>query len=73
MRLHVRIGGESGQICRLTLHDLLGGERISREVESGRSVSIDLATVRLTAGVYLLRAVSEDGAQVVRMISVVLS
>jgi hypothetical protein len=70
-RLHVRIGGEEGASCRLTLHDLLGRERVSRTVESGRSVTIDPETARLTAGVYLLRAVSNDGAQAVRMISVV--
>ncbi|MBN1446473.1 MAG: T9SS type A sorting domain-containing protein, partial [Bacteroidetes bacterium] len=70
-RLHVRIGGESGASCRLTLHDLLGRERMSRTVKSGRSVSIDLATAQLTAGVYLLRALSEDGTQAVRMVSVV--
>ena len=70
-RLHVRIGGEEGTRCRLTLHDLLGRERMSHALESGRSVSLDLATAQLTAGVYLLRAVSDNGAQAVRMISVV--
>ncbi|MBN1448365.1 MAG: T9SS type A sorting domain-containing protein, partial [Bacteroidetes bacterium] len=69
--LHVRIGGQSGEICRLTLHDLLGRERVSRTVESGRSVSLDLGVAQLTAGVYLLRAVSDNGTQAVRMISVV--
>jgi hypothetical protein len=68
--LHVRICGQSGETCRLTLHDLLGRERMSHAVESGRSVSLDLGVAQLTAGVYLLRAVSENGAQAVRMISV---
>jgi hypothetical protein len=70
-RLHMRIGGEEGARCRLTLHDLLGRERMSHAVESGRSVSLDLGVAQLTAGVYLLRAVSDNGTQAVRMISVV--
>ncbi|MDX9759701.1 MAG: T9SS type A sorting domain-containing protein, partial [Bacteroidota bacterium] len=69
--LHVRIGGRPGERCRVTLHDLLGRARISREVEAGRSVSLDLASASLPAGVYLLRAVAGDGAQVSRMVSVV--
>ncbi|MBN1449313.1 MAG: T9SS type A sorting domain-containing protein, partial [Bacteroidetes bacterium] len=70
-RLHVRIGREEGRSCRLTLHDLLGRERVSREVEYGRAESIDLGAVRLAAGVYLLRAVSNEGTQAVRMITMV--
>ena len=75
-RLHVRIGdltGErlSGETCRLTLHDLLGRERFSQEVESNRTATVDLGAAQLNPGVYLLRAVSEDGAQAVRMVSVV--
>ena len=70
-RLHVRIGGQSGERCRLILHDLLGRERMSREVAAGRSVSLDLAAAQLAAGMYLLRAMSEEGAQAMRMVSII--
>ncbi|MBR9976330.1 MAG: T9SS type A sorting domain-containing protein [Bacteroidetes bacterium] len=69
-RLHLRIGGPPGERCHLTLHDLLGRERLARYVESNQAVSIDIASTRLSAGVYVLRAVSEHGAQAMRMISV---
>jgi hypothetical protein len=71
MRLQVSIGGASGESIRLTLHDLLGRERLSREVESGYTTTIHLGAAQLTAGVYLLRAVSDGGAKAVCVIFVV--
>jgi hypothetical protein len=69
-RLYVRIGGEAGGRCRLTLHDLLGRERLMRYAETASPVVIDLGALQLSTGVYLLRAIAEDGAQATRMISV---
>ncbi|MBN1448872.1 MAG: hypothetical protein JXA28_13155 [Bacteroidetes bacterium] len=70
-RLHVRIGGPSGKACLLTLHDLLGRERISQKVESNPSISIDFGTLYLPPGMYVLRARSDDGAQSVRTVMIV--
>ncbi|MCB2206496.1 T9SS type A sorting domain-containing protein [bacterium] len=69
-RLYVRIGGEAGGSCRLTLHDLLGRQRLTRYAETASPVVIDLGALQLPTGVYLLRAIAEDGAQATRMISV---
>jgi len=67
--LHVRIGGEAGGSCRLTLHDLLSRERLTRYAETASPVVIDLGALQLPTGVYLLRAVSANGAQATRMIA----
>jgi hypothetical protein len=69
-RLYVHIGDEAGGSCRLTLHDLLGRERLTRYAETASPVVIDLSVLQLPTGVYLLRAIAEDGAQATRMISV---
>jgi hypothetical protein len=69
-RLFVRIGGEVRGSCHLTLHDLLGRERLTRYAETASPVLIDLGALQLPTGVYLLRAIAEDGAQATRMISV---
>jgi hypothetical protein len=69
-RLYVRIGGEAGGRCRLTLHDLLGRQRLTRYAETASPVVIDLGALQLSTGVYLLRAIADNGAQATRMISV---
>ena len=69
-RLYIRIGGEAGGKCRLTMHDLLGRERLTRFAETASPVVVDLGAVQLPTGVYVLRAIAEDGAQATRMISV---
>ncbi|MCB2206490.1 T9SS type A sorting domain-containing protein [bacterium] len=69
-RLYVHIGGEAGGSCRVTLHDLLGRERLTRYAETASPVVLDLGALQLSTGVYLLRAIADNGAQATRMISV---
>ncbi len=69
-RLYVHIGGEAGGSCRLTLHDLLGRGRLTRYAETASPVVLDLGALQLSTGVYLLRAIADNGAQATRMISV---
>jgi hypothetical protein len=69
-RLSVRISGEASERSRLTLHDLLGRMRAELHAQTATTEVFDLGTLQLPTGVYLLRAVSGDGAQAVRMIVV---
>jgi len=68
-QLHVRIGEEAGGSCRLTMHDLLGRVRLVRYAETASLITIDIDPLQLSTGVYLLRAVSANGAQATRMIA----
>ena len=68
--LYIRLGEEAGGSCRLTLHDLLGRERLTRHAETASPVVVDLGALQLPTGVYLLRAIAGDGAQATRMISI---
>ncbi|MDT8324351.1 MAG: T9SS type A sorting domain-containing protein, partial [Bacteroidota bacterium] len=69
-RLSVRISGEAGERSRLTLHDLLGRMRAELHAQTATTEVFDPGALQLPAGIYLLRAVSGDGAQAVRMIVV---
>jgi hypothetical protein len=60
--LRVRIDGPAGSSYRLSLHDLLGRERMARDVAAAHMVELELGELSLTAGVYLLRVQSEEGS-----------
>jgi hypothetical protein len=69
--LHVRVGEESGTRYRVTLHDMLGRERLSHPVASATTWSIDVASRNLTAGAYVIRISTENGELVSKMISII--
>ncbi|MBE0645627.1 MAG: hypothetical protein IH600_16220 [Bacteroidetes bacterium] len=69
-RLSIRIDGSAGEDYCMTLYDLLGRKHAELLTNAGKNVTIDADASQLTPGVYLLRAVSANGAQATRMISV---
>ncbi|MDT8322551.1 MAG: T9SS type A sorting domain-containing protein [Bacteroidota bacterium] len=69
-RFRIRIDGKAGERYRLALYDLLGRKYAEMLTIAGRIATIDASVPRLPPGVYLLRAISADGAQATRLISV---
>ncbi|MDT8324631.1 MAG: T9SS type A sorting domain-containing protein, partial [Bacteroidota bacterium] len=68
--LRIRIDDAHGSRYQLTLHDFLGRSFVTREVGPGETVRVHAAESQLGPGIYLLRARSNDGQSVSRLITV---
>lgn len=69
--MRVAIAGARNESYILSLSDMLGRERLSRTLETGEILTLDVTGTQFTPGSYILRAVSADGRLVSRLVSLI--